>query len=60
MKHLKKFESFEETKRIERTPRPNKKDKEKRCLGQCDRKVVLKDGKPAIYCAGCDRYIKSI
>ena len=45
--------------KFERRPR-EKKEPIKRCLGQCDRKVILKDGKPAIYCAGCDRYVKSL
>jgi len=59
MKYLKTFESLEEKEKFERKPR-ERKETQKRCLGQCDRKVILKDGKPAIYCAGCDRYIKSL
>ncbi len=58
MKYLKTFEDLEKD-RFESRPRINK-DRKKHCLGQCDRKVVLKDGKPAIYCAGCDRYLKSL
>jgi hypothetical protein len=59
MKYLKTFESLEEKEKFERKPRPIR-EPQKRCLGQCDRKVILKDGKPAIYCAGCDRYVKSL
>ncbi len=58
MRYLKYFENKDEEK-FERRPR-EKKEPIKRCLGQCDRKVILKDGKPAIYCAGCDRWIKSL
>ena len=58
MKYLKTFENLEKD-RFESKLRLNKSDR-KRCLGQCDRKVILKDGKPAIYCAGCDRYVKSL
>ena len=59
MKYLKKFESLEEKDKFERKPRKSK-DSQKKCLGQCDRKIVVKDGKPAIYCSGCDRYTKSL
>lgn len=58
MIYLKYFEESDPGK-FERKPRPIK-EPQKRCLGQCDRKVVLKDGKPAIYCAGCDRWVKSL
>ena len=58
MNYINTFENFNQDK-PERRPRPNR-ESGKRCLGQCDRKVVLKDGKPAIYCQGCDRYLKSL
>jgi hypothetical protein len=58
MKYLKTFENLEKD-RFSSRPRVDK-DNKKRCLGQCDRKVVIKDDKPAIYCAGCDRYLKSL
>ena len=51
MKFLERFDSYD---RITKRQRP----KIKRCVGQCDRKVVIDDGEPRIYCKGCDRYIE--
>jgi hypothetical protein len=50
------FESFEEPKKRELRPRPEK-EKVKRCIGKCERKFYMKDGKPVIHCPSCDRII---
>jgi hypothetical protein len=55
MKHIKLFDSLEE--KPERRPRPDKKEKIKRCIGQCERKFFIKDGEPVIYCPSCDRVL---
>lgn len=54
MKHIRIFENFE--KEPERKEKPIKKEK-KVCIGQCDRKFFLKDGKPVVYCPSCDRIL---
>ena len=55
MKHIKLFDSLEE--KPDRRPRPDKKEKIKRCIGQCERKFFIKDGEPVIYCPSCDRVL---
>lgn len=57
MKIILTFESFnEDTKRPERKPREKKEDI-KRCIGKCNRQLVIKDGKPVIFCPSCDRVL---
>jgi hypothetical protein len=62
MKCIKLFENFSDSdsekpkERPERKARPEKKDI-KRCIGQCERKFFLKDGKPVVYCPSCDRIL---
>jgi len=62
MKRIKLFENFPDSdsekpkERPERKARPEKKDI-KRCIGQCERKFFLKDGKPVVYCPSCDRIL---
>lgn len=58
MKRIKLFENFSETpkEKPERKQKPDKKDI-KRCIGQCERKFFLKDGKPVVYCPSCDRIL---
>lgn len=51
------FESFDDSKKREERPRPERKEKVKRCIGQCQRKLFIKDGKPVIYCPSCQRVI---
>lgn len=52
MLYVKAFESFEKT---ELKERPEKKIKTKSCLGKCQRKFYIKEGKPIIHCPSCDR-----
>lgn len=59
---LKKFESFDADKdtesKFERNPR--EREKSKRCIGKCDRQLVVKEGEIVIQCSACDRIIKPI
>lgn len=59
MRSIRSFESFSDEEKRELRPRPVRKPKEsvKRCIGECQRKLYLKDGKPVIYCPSCDRII---
>ena len=61
MKFVKAFESFESLdeipKKREARPRPDRKDI-KRCVGRCERKLFMKDGKPILHCPSCDRFFE--
>jgi len=51
---IKTFEGFEDDRKIPK-PRPDKKSAIKRCIGQCKKKLFIKDGKPVLHCPSCDR-----
>ena len=58
MASIMRFESYvEKDKKPEEKPRKTHKPNLKRCIGQCQRRFFIKEGKPVVYCPSCDRYL---
>jgi hypothetical protein len=49
------FEDFDDKKPEQKPRNKHKNNKVKFCIGKCDRKMFIKDGKPVIHCPSCDR-----